>query len=177
MYHKKDVEDLGEFLIRTRQTLAVAESVTAGHLQAALSMATNASAFFQGGLTAYNLGQKVRHLNVEPIGAERCNCVSLPVVKEMALNVIRMFSSDWGIAIAGYATPSPEHEVREPFAWYAIAVEGKVLRSGKLQTKTRSGRSSQEYFTIEVLKKLRAVIRRRRGGTQTKKLAPGYRVW
>lgn len=42
-------------LIERKQTVAVAESVTAGLLQVRLSLAENAREFFQGGITAYNV--------------------------------------------------------------------------------------------------------------------------
>lgn len=43
-------------LVNRKETLAVVESVTAGSLQAAFSLAENATEFFQGGLTVYNIG-------------------------------------------------------------------------------------------------------------------------
>jgi len=38
------------------QTIAIAESVTSGLLQFVLSNAPDASEFYQGGITAYNIG-------------------------------------------------------------------------------------------------------------------------
>ena len=76
LYDENLVNTIKDILCQRKQTIAVAESVTAGHLQAALSSAVEASHFFQGGITAYNLGQKCRHLQVNPISAEGCNCVS-----------------------------------------------------------------------------------------------------
>ena len=106
-YDDKIIEDIKNLLIRRGQTIAVAESLTSGHLQVALASAQNASKFFQGGITAYNLGQKARHLKIEPIHAENCNCVSEKVASQMALNVVDLFSTDWSIGITGYAAPVP----------------------------------------------------------------------
>ncbi|MEO5601480.1 MAG: nicotinamide-nucleotide amidohydrolase family protein [Cyclobacteriaceae bacterium] len=108
MYNIKALEILKNYLVTRNQTISVAESVTSGHLQAALSLANQATAFFHGGITAYNLGQKARHLSVNPIHALGCNCVSEKVAEEMAINVRRLFSSDWSIGITGYAAPVPE---------------------------------------------------------------------
>ena len=69
MYPFDEINIITERMISCHQTVAVAESVTSGHLQAALSLGQNARQFYQGGLTAYNLGQKSRHLLVEPIHA------------------------------------------------------------------------------------------------------------
>lgn len=76
MYPFDEINTIKDRLLCLRQTVAVGESVTSGHLQAALSLGENARQYYQGGLTAYNLGQKARHLLVEPIQALECNCVS-----------------------------------------------------------------------------------------------------
>jgi nicotinamide-nucleotide amidase len=60
------IQSIGNILIERQQTVAVAESVTSGHIQSTLSTAADAARFFQGGITTYNLGQKSRHLHVEP---------------------------------------------------------------------------------------------------------------
>jgi nicotinamide-nucleotide amidase len=49
---------LGRSLAGKKETIAVAESVTAGQLQTMFSLAPEASCFFEGGLTVYNLEQK-----------------------------------------------------------------------------------------------------------------------
>ena len=54
LYDEEVINQIKEWLTAHKQTIAVAESVTAGHLQAALSSAVEASKFFQGGITAYN---------------------------------------------------------------------------------------------------------------------------
>ena len=49
MYDEQVIQSIMKILLQRRQTIAVAESVTAGHLQVALASAENASQFFQGG--------------------------------------------------------------------------------------------------------------------------------
>ncbi len=83
-------------LLQSKQTISVAESVTAGLLQSVISSGENASLFFQGGITVYNLGQKCRHLSIDPIHGSDCNCVSEKISQDMALNVCKLFISDWG---------------------------------------------------------------------------------
>lgn len=135
-------------------TLAVAESVTSGHLQAALSLAENASQFFQGGITAYNLGQKSRHLKVNPIHAATCNCVSEKIAEEMAIHALSLFSSDWSIGITGYATPVPELGISELFAFYSIAFRNKIVQSKKIQSTGKGTYEVQVYFTGIVIRDL-----------------------
>jgi nicotinamide-nucleotide amidase len=151
MYDDKIIERIKEILIQDHLTIAVAESVTAGHLQVALASAENAAKFFQGGITAYNLGQKSRHLNIEPIHAESCNCVSEKVAAQMALEVTKLFTSDWGIAITGYAAPAPECDIDEPFAFYAISFQDKLVEVKKISAKKGDPMSVQIFYVNKML--------------------------
>src|SRR3954469_8414198 len=100
------LQSIGKKLHAKEQTIAISESVTSGLLQFAFSNIKDAEKFYQGGITAYNIGQKYKHLNVETIHAIGVNCVSQKIADEMALNVISLFNSDWGIGITGYASAS-----------------------------------------------------------------------
>src|SRR3569623_3776187 len=101
IYDEKSIEQIKNYLLSNHLTIAVAESVTSGHLQAALSTAIDASKFFQGGITAYNIGQKSRHLTIEPTHALECDCVSDIIAESMALNICTMFLSNEGLGITG----------------------------------------------------------------------------
>ena len=50
MYDEKIIDAIRDHMVKKQQTIAVAESVTSGHLQVALGSALNASKFFQGGM-------------------------------------------------------------------------------------------------------------------------------
>jgi len=65
------------------------------------------------------------HLSVEPLHAIETNCVSEKVAREMALNVCKAFTSDWGLAVTGYARACPE-SASKLFTYYAIASQGSV---------------------------------------------------
>lgn len=158
MYDKETIEAIREQMVKKKQTIAVAESVTSGHLQVALGSATNASTFFQGGLTAYNLGQKTKHLHIEPIHALDCNCVSATVAEQMALQVSTMFMSDWAIGITGYAAPMPEYSVDKLFAYYAIAHKGEILSSKKIAAEKGDPMKVQFFYVNYVLKECNALL-------------------
>lgn len=126
-----------------RRTLAVAESLTAGHVQARVAAVSGASNFFLGGVTAYTLEQKVKLLGVDRTHATEVNCVSARVATEMATGACELFGADVGTATTGYAEPSPADAIATPFAWWAIALrvrgtgrgaEGKFLtRYGRVE--------------------------------------------
>jgi PncC family amidohydrolase len=156
-FDKSILESIGSYLLEKKESIAVAESVTAGLLQFAFSNIIDASKFFQGGITVYNLAQKFKHLEVEPIHAQSVNCVSEKVASEMALHVCRLFSSDWGIGVTGYATPVPESD-NAVFAFFAIAYKNKVINSGKIVPPFADPPALQEKYVSEIILKTKAMM-------------------
>ncbi len=147
---KHTIDELKDAFVKNKQTLAVAESVTSGLLQAVISAATEASKFFQGGVTTYNIGQKVLHLTIEPIQAEACNCVSQQTASQMALGAAKMFRSDWGVGITGYASPVPESD-NELFAYCAISFQGKIVHEENIIP------TASEFFPVQLEYALKVV--------------------
>ena len=153
LFNQRVIETIRNNLIARHETIAVAESVTSGLLQLALSGADNAANFYQGGLTAYNLGQKSRHLAIDPVHALSCNSVSERIAGEMALNICRLFTSQWGVGITGYASPVPESG-NQVYAWYAIAHRGNILMTKKSSPKKDEPFRTQQWYVTHVLKDL-----------------------
>ncbi|RYY10421.1 MAG: CinA family protein, partial [Chitinophagaceae bacterium] len=118
LFDKDVLKRIGSSLIARSETIAVAESVTAGLLQFAFSNIPDASHFFEGGLTAYNLKQKSNQLRIEPLEAIQVNSISQHVADEMALHVSTKFITRWGIGVTGYASRVPENNP-DLFAFYA----------------------------------------------------------
>ena len=150
---EKKLKKIQRLLSAKEQTLAVAESVTTGLLQHAFGSTPCASEFFQGGITVYNAGQKYKHLQVEPIHALACNCVSQKVADDMALHCIAMFRSDWGIGITGYATPVTESR-NKVFAFFSIACRDKIMLQKKLVTSLEDPFAIQFFYTSSVINQL-----------------------
>ena len=123
-----------------RLTLAVAESVTCGRLQARIGAISGASEFFLGGITAYTIAQKVRHLGVDRALAETVNAVSPEIAAQMARGACAFFGSDLALSTTGYAEPVLARGVTHPLAFWALAHrradntvvmhEGRVVRPG-----------------------------------------------
>jgi PncC family amidohydrolase len=157
LFDKRNIEVIKKGLVSVRETIAVAESVTAGMLQVALASATDASQFFQGGLTAYNVGQKTLHLDVEPIEALASNCVSKTTTIQMAVNVCARFRSHWGVAVTGYATAVPESSGKI-YAWYAIARQGQVIETSRISGVTGTPLGIQLQFVNTILSRLAKII-------------------
>lgn len=158
IYDLKAVKKIKDYLLSRNETLALAESVTSGQLQVAFSLADNATDFFQGGITAYNLGQKCRHLRVEPIHAESCNCVSEKIAIEIALEASRLFISDWAISVTGYAAPIPALKIRKLFAYYAICYRNKTVESSIIHTPKSSVYNAQLSYVNTIIQNFASLL-------------------
>lgn len=154
IYNEEAINLIKDILIGSEETIAVAESVTAGHLQAAFSAGVDASKYFQGGITAYNIGQKARHLHIDPILGNKVNCVAAKIADTMALEVATMFASDYGIGITGYASIVPECEEEGLFAYFSLAHKGKIMLSDKLSSPEKLPYQVQVDYAKKVIKKV-----------------------
>lgn len=160
---------LKELLVaEPRRTLAVAESLTCGHLQARVGAVSGASGYFLGGVTAYTLDRKVALLGVDRAAAAAVNCVSEDVARQMAAGAARMFGSDFGAATTGYAEPDPAGGVVEPFACWALARRDPgggpwVYRSGRVVGVGLSRTRMQALVAETVYAELTGFVRDHRG--------------
>jgi PncC family amidohydrolase len=159
IFDDKVIYAIRDYMIKKKETIAVAESVTSGFMQAALSTAPDASEFYHGGITVYNAGQKYRHLFIDPIHTSSCNSVSQRVADEMALNVCVLFSSDWGAGITGYSAPD-EHSDKL-FACYAVAFKGKLLVRKTIKADTEHPQQIQLQYVQDVLKSIYEVCKKK----------------
>ncbi|MDQ5981120.1 MAG: nicotinamide-nucleotide amidase [Verrucomicrobiota bacterium] len=144
-------------LRRPKLTLAAAESLTAGQIQARLASVSGSSEYFLGGVTAYALEQKVKLLGVNRAHAKAVNCVSQRVAVEMAAGACQLFGADLGVATTGYAEPSPAQKVRTPHAWWALCHRRRgaaVVLSGLIEVPGADRVTVQERVAEGVLSEL-----------------------
>lgn len=136
-----------------RFTLSVAESLTSGNIQAAIGAITGASTFYEGGITAYNLKQKVKLLGVDREHAEQVDCVSQRIAIEMAKGIAERFGSDIGLGTTGYAESNRQNNILEPYAYFAIwkldpnTLAGQVVVQQLIRGDKLSRIEMQHYVT------------------------------
>ncbi|HVU71474.1 MAG TPA: competence/damage-inducible protein A [Mycobacteriales bacterium] len=90
------------------ETLAVAESLTAGLVSAAIASVPGASAVLLGGITAYATDAKQALLDVPADVLREHGAVSGATAQAMAEGVRARFGATWGIATSGVAGPDPQ---------------------------------------------------------------------
>ncbi len=148
-------------------TLAVAESLTAGQVQAQIAAVSGASDYFLGGITTYTLEQKVKQLGVNRVHAKSVDCVSQRVAVEMASGALNLFGAQLAVATTGYAEPEPKKKVKTPHAWWAIChrVRGGAVMviSGFVEVPGADRVTVQERVAEAVLQELVQYLREVRG--------------
>ena len=98
-------ERLGDLLRQRGGTISVAESCTGGLLASRITDVPGSSAYFRGGIVAYQNDVKERLLGVSPEILKRFGAVSEESARAMAHGCRKLFSSDIAVAITGIAGP------------------------------------------------------------------------
>lgn len=150
-FQKNLLEYISHCLMTADETISIAESVTSGCLQLAFSQMPNASLFYNGGITAYTLPEKVKLLTVNKKEAEECDCVSENIAETMALNVASLFETDWSISTTGYCTPI-RNSAYKIFAYFSFSYKGEIVLTKKLELHPKTqALNAQLYYTEFIL--------------------------
>jgi nicotinamide-nucleotide amidase len=102
---KRLAETIGALCVAKHQTLATAESCTGGMIGAALTSVSGASAWFRGGIIAYDNYIKKSLLHVPDSILASHGAVSEETVACMAGNASRILDATCAIAVSGIAGP------------------------------------------------------------------------
>src|SRR5690606_29031779 len=76
--------------------------------------------------------QKARHLDIPFDICDPCNGVAVEIAQRMALKVCDVFEAKIGLSLTGYASPIPEQDIYELYAFGAVALNGRVVFADKL---------------------------------------------
>jgi nicotinamide-nucleotide amidase len=124
---------IGNQLVKKKQTVSVAESCTGGYLSHLFTRNSGSSAYFWGGVVAYDNSIKINQLGVFTETLEKHGAVSEETVIEMAQNVRKKLKTTFGLATTGIAGPNggtPQKPVGT--IWIALASENETI-THKLQ--------------------------------------------
>lgn len=146
-----------KLLIKTKRTLAVAESCTGGLLSSILTNRSGSSEFFIMGAVVYSNFSKHLLLKIPLSLINKHGAVSRPVAVALAQNIRKIAKTDYGIGITGIAGPTGG-TIAKPVGTVFISVSSKAkLICRKFQFKgTRSSIRSQA--ALSALKLLQQII-------------------
>ncbi len=98
-------EVVGKLLVERGQTLAVAESCTAGRISAEIAAIPGASRYLVGGAIVYSNAEKIRQCGVDARVIAEEGAVSEQVARALADGIRERASADWGLSVTGIAGP------------------------------------------------------------------------
>ena len=140
------------FCFQHKIKVAVAESVSSGLLQSLFSSEKEAGLFFEGGITTYNCQQKYRHLEIPEEICDPCNGVAAEISQRMALKICNLFDCKLGLSLTGYASPIPEQNIFDLFAFGSIALNGKLIYCEKIRSnKQEPDEIREDYANILIV--------------------------
>jgi nicotinamide-nucleotide amidase len=116
------VSSLVTALLERRETVAVAESLTAGLVTSGFGAVPGVSAVLRGGIVAYSTDLKATLLDVPTAVLSSRGAVSAEAAEAMAVGVRARCGSDWGLATTGVAGPDPQED--KPAGTVYVAVVG-----------------------------------------------------
>ncbi len=111
------------------QSVATAESLTAGLLAATLAGVPGASAVLRGGLVTYLEDTKISLAGVAPQLLDAVGPVAEATARALAVGARQRCASTWGVGLTGVAGPEPHggHPVGTVFLGLAGPVDTEVV--------------------------------------------------
>ena len=127
-YNNDTIEKvIARILTESNKTVSTAESCTGGNVGHKLTSIPGSSKYFCGGVISYSNNAKIKTLGVSSETIENYGAVSKQTVLEMAKGAMKLFKTDYSIAISGIAGPdggSAEKPVGT--TWIAIGSKNDI---------------------------------------------------
>ncbi len=103
---KKTMEEvIVDLLNQKGKSFSIAESCTGGLISSRITNVSGSSKVFNGSVVSYSNRSKVELLNIDKNIINKYGAVSRQVANLMALNTLKLFSSDYAISVTGIAGP------------------------------------------------------------------------
>jgi nicotinamide-nucleotide amidase len=117
----EDARGLIADLTIRQQSVATAESLTAGLLAATIAGVPGASEVLRGGLVTYTEHTKIVLAGIAPQILEEVGPVAAPTARALAIGARQRCEATWGVGLTGVAGPEPHggHDVGTVFVGLA----------------------------------------------------------
>ena len=152
-------EKVAVVLTERRQTIAIAESSTAGLISAALLAVPGASAYFLGGAVVYTRQSRRLLLDIPDAALEGMRPSTEPYALMMARTAQQRFASSFALAETG-ATGPTGNRYGDPAGHSCIAVAGLAEQAMTLETGKADRLENMNAFTAAALNFLLQAVSR-----------------
>lgn len=151
---------LHEALLSRGETVAVAESLTAGLIAAALTETAGTSSTFRGGLVVYATDLKARLAGVPESLLDRYGPVSRPVAAALATGVADRLGADFGLSSTGVAGPTTQGGVAVGTVFVGLSGPASLGRSDPevLELRLSGDRAGIRHQTVNAALEMLASV-------------------
>ena len=149
---------VGAALKDAEQTVAVAESSTAGLISAALLAVPGASAYYTGGSVVYTLASRRELLRITRSDVEGMEPLTEPLVAKFAEKARQQLDATWGVAELGVAGPTGARYGHPP-GISVIAVDGPVTLTEIIETGSDDREANMWTFTQRAIELLHRAVK------------------
>lgn len=122
--HPSETERLVEVLKAHGKTMSAAESCTGGLIGASVTDIPDSSKVFLGSAVTYSNEIKESVLGVSRDSLIEHGAVSEQVAREMVIGAVRVFGSDYAVAVTGIAGPGGATETKPVGLVYIAVADG-----------------------------------------------------
>lgn len=143
-------EKISAVLTAKKQTIAIAESSTAGLISAALLAVPGASAYFLGGGVVYTRLSRRVLLDIPDAALDGMRPSTEPYALMMARTARERFSSTWALAETGATGPTGNRYGDAP-GHSCIAIAGSIEQAMTLETGKPDRLDNMHAFTAAAL--------------------------
>ncbi|MBS1548596.1 MAG: CinA family nicotinamide mononucleotide deamidase-related protein [Bacteroidetes bacterium] len=147
-------EILKEVLLEKNLSISVAESCTGGELSKLITSVSGSSAYFIGGIVAYDYHQKIKIVKVKPETIAAHTVVAKEVAQEMSKGCQHLFGTDVAIATTGVAGPNSDSFQNEiGLVYYSIRIKN-VEKSFSLYLPHLERKDFMNFVAIKAIQDL-----------------------
>lgn len=145
---------VAETLVKSRRTIAVAESCTGGLVAAKLVEYAGISSVLIEGAVTYTNDAKMRRLGVKKDTLDKYTAVSPEVAAEMAEGIAKTSGANIGVSTTGVAGPGPSEGKPEGLVYIGLYVNGETyIKELHLAGKRNIIRERAAYSALDFLRK------------------------
>ena len=123
MFSYEDMIVLQNIFSKNRWSITCAESCTGGLVASKITEVPGSSSVFNGSIVTYSNEIKEKELGVKKETMIKYGVVSIEVVREMLIGVLKKFDATFAIAISGVAGPGGGTKAK-PVGTVAIGIKG-----------------------------------------------------
>lgn len=145
---------VAEMLVKSGQTIAVAESCTGGLVAAKLIEYAGVSSVLIEGAVTYSNDAKMRRLGVKKETLDKYTAVSAETAAEMAEGIAKTSGADIGLSTTGVAGPGSSEGKPEGLVYIGIYINGETfIKELNLAGKRNVIRERAAYSALDFLRR------------------------